>query len=569
MPVYLEKARSNKIPITPYSLYLWSSGYDTLFTERVKLFPIKSYDPKTKKWELPLHEMARILKNFKGLIIKGTIDEYTQKRFENIDKYIEYLAKLEPSVPFDFKTNPDPHQIEWFNEMLNRNRVILGDPMGLGKTKEYLDVAEYRRNNGYKKLLFICKSKHKWNMVKEIKTHTDGSYIVIDDDYTNRIESLRDYYMKDDLYYLIISYEMAAAHADQLKIIGNDIGFDGIIMDEFNKIKNWESRGRGRKDGKSHLTVQITNLAECLNPELMILGSGTPITKRPTDIYAPLRLVGVEKRSHDEFRRQYCKTDTFGNIIGTQNEQELSDKLWSVMIRRPKELLRLPEPRISYIPLRMPKEQRMLYDACRLQIKKELRGTKAYGANQLSRLTRLRQITTSPYLVDSDAPSIKEEVLKEYIEDIIETGEKAIIYSVYREETLRLADIFSHYKPAYVDGTMNARNAQSEVDRFQTEGNCYLFIGSLFACMECYTLTAASHEFFLDQSWTVTDNEQAMARAHRRGQDKIVNVWKFYCENTIDERVMEIHAEDSAMISEIVEGSGVIFTPKLVDRLLA
>lgn len=572
MPIYVEKGPSKKLPIARNSLYVYTQNYDPTFTETIKLFPIRQYDGATKKWELPLSAMSLLFKNFRGIVVKGNIEEYQQKRFESIEQYKAYLETLVPMAEFDFKTKPDPHQVEWFNEMLDRDKVILGDPIGLGKTKQYLDVCEHRKKSrGYGKILFISKSKHKYNMAKEVKTHTNSQAIVIDDGHEERMEDLREFFMNDNLYYLIMGYEMAAHHARELKIMARDMGFDGVVMDEFNKIKNWGTRGRERKDKKPHLTIQTTNLIEVINPELLILGSGTPLTKDPTDLYAPLRLAGVEKMNIGQYERQYCKKDSFGKIYGTQNEQELSSKLWSVMIRRPKELLGLPEPRITYMPIGMSQEQRKLYDACKYQIKEELKGTKAYGMCQLAVLTRLRQITTNPLLVGADVESVKEMILLEYLDEVIPEGEKVIVFSVYKEETLLLKERLRMYNPAYIDGDLSSKAAQAQCDQFQEDPKTKILIGSLFATMESYTMTAANHVFFMDQSWTVTDNEQAWGRAHRRGQIKTTNVIVPYCERTIDERVLEIHAEDSALIHEVVDGgsSNGYVSKVTAERLLA
>jgi SWI/SNF-related matrix-associated actin-dependent regulator 1 of chromatin subfamily A len=570
MPVYVEKGPSNRIPIDRSSLYVYTLDYDPIFTEKIKIFPLRYYHSNIKKWELPMSSLSMVFKNFRNVVVKGDLREANKLRFDSIEKYIEYLNSLIPLVPFDFKTQPDPHQIEWFNEMIHRNRVILGDPMGLGKTKQYLDVAEYRRkNNGYMKTLFICKSKHKDNMARQIEIHTNSNYLIVEEGGEAGLQILRDYYYDDDIYYLIISYEMAAKFSKQLKIIGSKIGIDGVIMDEFNKIKNWGTRGRERKDGKAHITLQTTNLIETLNPEYLVLGSGTPMTKDPTDLYAPLRLVGIENRDYYQFKDKYCIVDSFGRVRGTQNEQELHDRLNSVMIRRPKELLRLPEKRSSYIPVRMTPQQADLYQFAKKRIKEELKGTKAYTKSDLALLTRLRQITTNPRLVNADIDGIKELYLDEYLEDVFNGGEKALVYSIYTEETRRLKAKYRHLNPAYVDGTMSSREAQAEVDRLQNDPNTRLLIGSLQATKESYTLTEANYGLFLDLSWTYTDNEQAEDRMHRRGQTGIVNIIVPYCIGTIDERVLDILAEDSTAIQEIVDGGSVSFRKEVVEYLIA
>lgn len=570
IPIYVEKQKPKKYLMNPTSLYISCDPLDSMFSEKMRLFPIRHYHPSLRKWEIPTSSINLIFKNFRNVVVKGELSEYQRKRFETLEEYKLFLSSLEPLVNFKFKTAPDPHQVEWFNNMLDRNRVILGDPMGLGKTKEYLDVCEYRRvEQDYQKILFICKSKHKYNMAKEIETHTNSQYMVVDGDRSKRLNQLREFYNSDELYYLVMGYESAAIHGEELRKIGSDLRFDGIILDEFNKIKNWG--GRARKEGqKPHITIQITNLIECLNPELLIAGSGTPITKDPTDLYAVLRLCGAESGNIYQFKNSYCLLDNFGVVRGSKNEQQLHEKLWSVMIRRPKDLLELPEPRVSYIPVEMTPDQDKLYKAVQREIREELKDTKIFNLSHLAKITRLRQVTTDPLLVEGKGESSKILILDEYIQEVIENGEKAIIFSIYKTETKLLRERYKQFNPAYVDGDLKDREAMSEVSRFQEDQTCKLFIGSLHATKESYTLTAASWVFFLDLSWTVTDNMQAQDRAHRRGQDKTVNVVILYCKNSIDERVLDIQSKDATMISEIVDSShGVIFDRDIIKKLLS
>jgi SNF2 family DNA or RNA helicase len=487
------------------------------------------------------------------VILKGLRDRMLDDKF-NVEEYLDYLKSLTPPQDYTPKTTFDPHQLDWFLKMLNRDKVILGDSMGLGKTKEYLDVCEYRKQTrGYEKVLFICKSKHKENMALEIETHTNSAYLIVDGPEKKRIQTLRDFYHDAEVYYLIIGYEMAAHHNKHLKSLARNMGFDAVVLDEFNKIKNWGNNQKRKEGSPPHITVRVTKLVEVVNPELLILGSGTPMTKGPTDLYAPLRLVGAESRAYTTFKKQFCITDHWGVVRGSKNEDILSKTLAKWMIRRPKDILGLPEKRVRPIPLQMTSDQIKLYEAAVKGIKADLRGTKVYGAAQLALLTRLRQITTNPRLVDADITGIKEQAILEDVEDILESGEKLVIYSIYRQQTLILKELLKKYNPAYIDGY--SKKPLDEVLRLQNDPNTRILIGSLHSAKESYTMTAANYGIFIDLSWTTTDNEQAADRLHRRGQTGIVHIKHYYCKGTIDERVLEILQKDSELIEEVVDGA--------------
>ena len=48
-------------------------------------------------------------------------------------------------------------------------------------------------------------------------------------------------------------------------------------------------------------------------------------------------------------------------------------------------------------------------------------------------------------------------------------------------------------------------------------------------------LTAANHVIFLQQSWNATTEDQASARAHRKGQKKEVYVWHLIYQGTVEQ----------------------------------
>jgi SNF2 family DNA or RNA helicase len=90
------------------------------------------------------------------------------------------------------------------------------------------------------------------------------------------------------------------------------------------------------------------------------------------------------------------------------------------------------------------------------------------------------------------------------------------------------------------------------VKRFQEDPSCRLFIGTLGACREGLTLTAASHCFFLDEEWAEAYNIQAEDRLYRIGQKQTVNIYRYRCVNTIDEYVGQILLRKQNMFNRMI-----------------
>jgi len=540
-------------------VYIYNDRSDNIIQAWVNRFEPIYYHKSTRRWEVPFEsfKVAMTLRDFEFV-------NMTEPRLKLSHKCVDCEARLElismnnEDLYFS-KTDPDPHQIEAYNVLQMKPALLIGDPMGLGKTKEYLDINDSCIKEGsINKVLFICKAKHKANMLKEINKHSPYKGVVIKGANPEaRLKYLRIFHKDPEIHYGIIGYESACIHARELYIINNTIGIDSIILDEVTMLKNWFS-GAGHKE---NLTQKIVKLVENIQPDRLILGSGTPLTKRPQNLYAIFRLLGIWD-NYWTFCDAFCYKDSFKRYVGSRDPVRLHKMLWSNMLRRPKEILKLPEPRYNYMAVEMSNAQKKIYDAVVFSLREELKDTKVTNLQSLAKLTRLRQVTTSPALIEHGAPSIKEAVLTELVEDIINAGDKVLILSIYREETLRLKKLLAKYCPAYIDGMLTATEAQAQVDKIQDDPSIHVLIGTIPACQESYTMTSCQHIIFVDLSWTVTDNEQAVGRLYRRGQTTNIDVTVLYCVDSIDERVLDLLNRDSSLIQEVMNNEGTLMFDK-------
>lgn len=562
--VTIVKDRSKKVFRAEYSLYVKTDRFDPLFVAKIKAFPLRFYDPETKSWEVPLASLDLLRANFTDAVFKNLDDELYKSvtKEESVEEYEERLRDIKPRASFDFKTEPRPWQIEFFNLLLDADQFILSDPQGMGKTKEAIDVAEYRRQNfGYLKIILACKDKHKGNMAKEIKKHGRSDYIIIRGTRSQRMRQIERFFDDPNLYYMIMGYETGKTLKHHIIECGSGIGVDGILLDEYTKITN----------PRAQLTRDWMSLISVFNPELLLFMSGTPITKRPSQAWVPLTLMKREKRTYHRFIDFFAIKDTWGRPVGWKNLDTLHDMMSDIMVRRPKGLLKLYPKTIIDYPVEMGLEQQVLYNAVRLNIKQELEDTKiSAGVSSLAKLTRLRQVTTNPALIESDAPSAKHEALLDLLEEIIDDNEEyVIVTSIYKGETRILRKLLAKYNPCYVDGDVGDLKAQEQVDIFQEDPSCKVFIGTLDSIKESYTLTKARYVIFVDLSWVYTDNEQLEDRAWRLGQDGTVTIYRLICEDTIDQKVLDILDRDLAVISTIVEGRPIKqYRQRFIQRLV-
>jgi hypothetical protein len=191
----------------------------------------------------------------------------------------------------------------------------------------------------------------------------------------------------------------------------------------------------------------------------------------------------------------------------------------------------------------------------------------------LSVLTKLKQICDHPALLAEEGekvvPPLKQIVrsgkatrLAEMLEEVIEEGERALVFTQYRKMGDLLVSMLEKRlgRDVYFlhGGTPQHKREEMVLD-FQADHardkGVPVFILSLRAGGLGLNLTAASHVFHYDRWWNPAVENQATDRAHRIGQTRRVQVHKFVTLGTVEERIDKMLLEKTALAQNIV-GSG-------------
>ena len=145
------------------------------------------------------------------------------------------------------------------------------------------------------------------------------------------------------------------------------------------------------------------------------------------------------------------------------------------------------------------------------------------------------------------------------LEEVLATGEKALVFTQFREMGRLLTAMIQHdldCETLFLHGGTPTKRRQQFIDRFQSdEGNVPVFILSLKAGGVGLNLTAANHVFHYDRWWNPAIENQATDRAFRIGQQKTVHVHKFVCTGTLEERIDQMIEQKMELADNIV-GSG-------------
>lgn len=320
-----------------------------------------------------------------------------------------------------------------------------------------------------------------------------------------------------------------------------------VIVDEFHRIKNPRA-----KQTKAIHRIPAAH---------KILMSGTPmINGRAEELWSPLRYAFPMSinPSYYMFEKAYCIREGY-NIVGYRNLEGLRDFLHKHSIRRRKDqvLPDLPERVYATRYVDRTPEEKRLYKS----IKEDLMlwmedGEPKPIATVLAQVTRLKQACFSPELYGGSHVSSKMGELKEIVAELVANGEKAIVFSQWAKAVKIMERELAEYEPAIVTGKVKGTKRQAQVKRFQEEEECKLFLGTIGACREAITLTAATYVIFTDKGWTPAENEQAAARAHRIGTTETVHIIELQSKNTIEERIEQVLARKQQMSNSMIERDG-------------
>jgi non-specific serine/threonine protein kinase len=154
---------------------------------------------------------------------------------------------------------------------------------------------------------------------------------------------------------------------------------------------------------------------------------------------------------------------------------------------------------------------------------------------------RLRQLANHPVLLDPDSTieSGKCEDVLEQWRTVQRAGHKVLFFSTFEKHLQifrrKLEEQESPY--AWLTGETPTSERPHEVKRFQEDPQVQAFFMTLKAGGVGLNLTAADYVFLLDPWWNPAAEDQAIARAHRIGQQRPVTVLRFISRNTIEEKI--------------------------------
>lgn len=455
------------------------------------------------------------------------------KRLATLLKNFDGIEEI--ALPNSINATLRPYQqqgLNWLNFLVEyKFGGILADDMGLGKTLQTLCLLDFLRINNKlnQTALIVCPTSLVGNWISESERFAPGLKIAAaQGSHRQQILDKLDEYDVIVSTYPLVNRDFAFLYEQTFSL---------IILDEAQNIKNPRA--------------QMTQNIKQLTADHKICLSGTPIENHLGELWSlfDFLMPGFLGSQH-KFSREYRKP--IENLQDKEAQTRLLHKITPFVLRRRKEEVAKELPKKTEIIKRieLDETQRTLYEAIRASMEDKVRSIlqlKGLAKSQLEcldALLKLRQICCAPELlnftISDDAKySAKLEYLMDVVPEMIEEGRRILIFSQFSKMLGLIEQRFKTIGLTYAKLTGETRDRQNQIDSFQN-GEVPVFLISLKAGGTGLNLTAADTVIHYDPWWNPAAEAQASDRAYRIGQTKPVFVYKLICQNTIEEKVLNM-----------------------------
>lgn len=436
--------------------------------------------------------------------------------------------------------------VEWLMFLFeNGFGGLLCDDMGLGKTHQAMALMMWLRERkaASEPFLLVCPTTVISHWHRKLGEHAPGLKTAVyyggDRDLTAVIEG-------NDV--ILTSYGVLRRDVAHIK----RVSFSIAVFDEIQNIKNRETK--------------TYRAAEIVRADIKLGLTGTPVENTLADLKALLDLtVPGYLSTEDHFLHQYLIP--IEQDRNASRREELSRLISPFVLRRLKGtvLKELPEKIEDIRICELSEDQIKLYreaisrqGADLVKVLREASRPVPY-LHIFALLGLLKQICNHPALVEGTVKDFsrymsgKWELFTELLSESLDSGQKVVVYSQY----LKMLDIMESYlterKVGFAKLTGASRNRGNIIDRFNTDSDCRIFLGSLKAGGIGIDLVAASVVIHYDRWWNAAREDQATDRVHRIGQRRGVQVFKLMTLGTLEEKIAAIIEKKRNLMDGVVK----------------
>jgi SNF2 family DNA or RNA helicase len=470
------------------------------------------------------------------------------------------LDELEGRVPFKEFPQPEDiqgqlraYQVRGYSWLRFLRRWDLGaclaDDMGLGKTIQALALIAHEYRQDQRPILLVCPTSVVGNWQKEANKFAPHLPVLVHHG-TSRHKG--DVLRNEANRHAIVLSSYSLLHRDAEALGAVDWG--GVVLDEAQNIKNPET-----KQAKA---------ARGLRASWKVALTGTPVENNVGDLWSIMEflnpgLLGSQAAFKKTF---FLPIQVYGNQDAAARLRRVTGPFILRRLKTDKSIISdLPDKLEMKVFCNLTKEQGSLYAAVVKDAEEAIK--KSEGIERkgivLATLAKLKQVCNHPaqFLHDNSAidnRSGKLTRLTEMIEETLQAHDRSLIFTQFTE----MGEMIQQHLEAsfgeevlFLHGGSSKRQRDRMVERFSDENGPSIFLLSLKAGGVGLNLTRANHVFHFDRWWNPAVENQATDRAFRIGQMKNVQVHKFICAGTLEEKIDEMIERKKEIAGQVV-GTG-------------
>lgn len=561
--------------------YLVSFDYDPGKVNEVKRIPGSWWEARNRVWHIPRHRQREI----NHLREKYNINDHSELIIDAPEQTGDIAPLPQLDVELNLLKKPFPFQTNGIAYARKQKRMIIGDQPGLGKTLQAIGtICSFGINkDNYLNAgpgLVICPSSLKINWQKEWKETAGHRAMILTDKIKNTWQQFYRVGMCD---VFIVNYESLKKYfiegswakpkdspfkMNQIPFKESINFFKWVIIDESHKIK----------DGTTQQSKFVMGIAR--DKEIVLELTGTPLLNKTRDLISQLHVIDrlrdivshiprptdkynkpTDFSGYKRFIDRYCGG---GNENTNLKELNYRLNLFCFYRREKSEVLTdLPEKMRQVV--RCDITNRHEYDKAQNEFVTYLKEVRGCSDQEVRKKLR-GQMMVKMGILKQIAAKGKLDAAQEFIEEVIDGGQKIVVFIHLKEICRELKNIFPD--ALTITGDDNTEQREQAIYKFQNDPSCKIIICSLQAGGVGITLTASNEVLFIEYPWTYALCEQAEDRTHRIGQQNNVRATYLLGDGTIDEYCYFDIIQKKKNISNEVTGANDNVVEEMIDNLL-
>jgi SNF2 family DNA or RNA helicase len=455
------------------------------------------------------------------------------------------------------KTFPAPPGLDYFPFQragiqygVDHGHVLIGDQPGLGKTMQAIGIANALKTRRH---LVVCPANVRLQWEAKIK---EWSVLPIHRRGMIRTMLKGKQGLPDEKHmpaWLIISYDLLRDRALQERIAAYP--WDIVVLDEAHYAKTMQASRTRALFGGGDPDHGGFDVGACHKAQKIVALTGTPLPNRPRECYTIARHLcweAIDGASYDGFTHRYNPSATMptgARLERTGRLPELHNRLrCNFMVRRMKAdvLTQLPDTQYE-----------MTYIEENAGIRNVLRAESALGIDPLDIAQGKLGMDQQGHVatIRREMGEAKVPLVAQHVDGLLDGGlDKVLVFTWHKTVLAELAERLRKYKPLTIEGSTSASAKYDRVEKFISEPKHQVLIGQIQS-MGTGTdgiQKAANHAVFAEASWSPGQNEQAVDRLARMGQDNGVIAQFLIVPKSFDERVLgswisKVHQIDATL----------------------